>query len=318
MRTRANRLILGIALVATLGFLGPQGAAQASWTRPQQPALVTVGGAVSTPLSLTRSQLAELPQVTLVDERPGRGQGKHGKAELTGVALLTLIDQAAPVLPADAKNAALRVSATVSGAAHGHRSVAVARGELDPGSGNHPGLLVLSRNGHPVEGAPQLIFPGDGDRRRSVDEVRRIEVSVAPTVTTQPAAGDLTVTDGTRTTVLSAARLAALPQRTRTVTFQSGTGSQTRVETGPTLASVLRAARFASTGGTSVAASATDGYVAVVTPGEATSGKRPLLISLAEDGAALDRPRLVVDGDLKGGRYVSDLTTLTVSATCRT
>jgi hypothetical protein len=53
-----------------------------------------------------------------------------------------------------------------------------------------------------------------------------------------------------------------------------------------------------------------DAYVAVVTPAEAWFGGRPLLISLSEDGQPLTQPRLVTDGDVKGGRYVSDVVDL--------
>jgi hypothetical protein len=51
---------------------------------------------------------------------------------------------------------------------------------------------------------------------------------------------------------------------------------------------------------------------ALVVPGEARDGGRPLLISLAEDGAALAAPRLVADGDVKGGRYVSGVYDLVI------
>jgi hypothetical protein len=37
------------------------------------------------------------------------------------------------------------------------------------------------------------------------------------------------------------------------------------------------------------------------------TGSRPLQLSLAEDGVVLAQPRLVTDGDIKGGRYVSDV-----------
>jgi hypothetical protein len=37
-----------------------------------------------------------------------------------------------------------------------------------------------------------------------------------------------------------------------------------------------------------------------------------LLVSLNEDGQPLAQPRLVVDGDVKGGRYVSLLVDLVV------
>jgi len=61
-----------------------------------------------------------------------------------------------------------------------------------------------------------------------------------------------------------------------------------------------------------VAAVGSDGYVATVTPIEAFVGGRLLQISLDEDGQALAQPRLVVDGDVKGGRYVSDVVNLVV------
>jgi hypothetical protein len=61
-----------------------------------------------------------------------------------------------------------------------------------------------------------------------------------------------------------------------------------------------------------VAAVGDDGYVATVTPAEALVGARPLLISLAENGTALAEPRLVTDGDVKGGRYVSGVYDLVV------
>ncbi|HEY6525603.1 MAG TPA: hypothetical protein VIY10_17595 [Solirubrobacteraceae bacterium] len=61
-----------------------------------------------------------------------------------------------------------------------------------------------------------------------------------------------------------------------------------------------------------VAGVGSDAYVAVVTPAEQWVGERPLQISLNDDGTALAEPRLVVDGDVKGGRYVSDLVDLVV------
>jgi hypothetical protein len=39
-------------------------------------------------------------------------------------------------------------------------------------------------------------------------------------------------------------------------------------------------------------------------------GGRPLILSLVEDGVSLVQPRLVTDGDVKGGRYVSDVVDL--------
>ena len=56
-----------------------------------------------------------------------------------------------------------------------------------------------------------------------------------------------------------------------------------------------------------MAAVGNDNYVATVTPAEQFAGGRPLQLSLIENGTALPQPRLVTDGDVKGGRYVSDI-----------
>lgn len=122
----------------------------------------------------------------------------------------------------------------------------------------------------------------------------------------------LIIRDGKRQVVLPAAELARLPRRTLTVTFVAGTASQTDTETGPTLAAVLAAARIIPGLNTWVAAVGDDGYVAAVTPAEALVGGRALLISLTENGTALAEPRLVADGDVKGGRYVSGVYDLVV------
>ena len=67
---------------------------------------------------------------------------------------------------------------------------------------------------------------------------------------------------------------------------------------------MLRAARIPVGLGIWVAAVGSDGYVATVTPAEAWIGNRPLLVSLSEADQALAQPGLIVDGDVKGGRYV--------------
>jgi hypothetical protein len=193
--------------------------------------------------------------------------------------------------------------------------VTFALGELDPSFGNHPAYLALAQNGHPLP-APELVVPGDSNPARSLDQISSITVAVQnPTPITPPSPGALTIEDGPRTAVLSASELASLPAETLNVTFQAGSGAQQHVETGPTLQGVLRAAHIRTDLNTWVAAVGSDGYVATVTPAEAWIGGRPLLISLNEDGAALPQPRLVTDGGVKGGRYVSDLDDLVVGRT---
>jgi len=69
--------------------------------------------------------------------------------------------------------------------------------------------------------------------------------------------------------------------------------------------SVIRIVPRITNPNTWVAAVGDDNYTAAVTPAEQLVGGRPLQLSLNEDGAALAQPRLVTDGDVKGGRYVS-------------
>jgi hypothetical protein len=115
------------------------------------------------------------------------------------------------------------------------------------------------------------------------------------------------------------ANLAALAQKTITVTFSSGTGQQTHTFTGPLLLDVINAAkpRFSSTIHNvqlryAVLATGSDDYQATVAWGEFDpkfAGKQ-ILVATNQDGVALAMPRLVVPGDTAGGRYVSDVVSL--------
>jgi hypothetical protein len=305
MLFRRLGVVTAVVAALTVPAVGASAASAAPDGRVAPPALV-VSGTVSDPASYTLSQLAALPSETVKLSLPGH----LGAVQATGVSLDALVTLASPVLPA-AKNALLRVIVTASGPG-GHR-VSFALGELDPNFGDHDGVVVLSVNGKPLA-APALAVPGDKVPLRDLPVVSRIGVGVTnPAVTVPPSAGALVIQDdGKRQVVLPAAELARLPRRTLTVTFLAGTASQTDTETGPTLAAVLAAARIAPGLNTWVAAVGDDGYVAAVTPAEALVGGRPLLISLIENGTALAEPRLVADGDVKGGRYVSGVYDLVV------
>lgn len=269
----------------------------------QHQATLSVGGAVTTPSTYSVDQLDALPQTTFpVVQRWGSRSPTD-----QGVSLDYLVTTATPTLPPNTKNALLRVTVTVSG--RWGRSVTFALGELDQNFGNHPAYLALTQNGESLP-APELVVPGDVNDARTVFDVDRITVGVQNPTT--PPAGGVTIEDGPVTRTLSAVLLASLPARTLTVTFLAGTASQTHTEVGPTLAEVLHVAHLRFDLNTWVAAVGSDSYVATVTPAEAFVGGRPLLISLNEDGVPLAQPRLVVDGDVKGGRYVSEVVDLVV------
>ena len=270
------------------------------------PPTVTVDGSVAMASTYTRAQLEALPHSTFTTAGDRWWARTHTG---TGVSLEDLVNAAGPTLPV-AKNALLRVTVTVSGL--WDRRVTMALGELDSNFGDHPAYLALEEDGRPLP-APELVLPADRDGARTVPAADRITVAVqnlAPT--TPPSAGALTIEESASTRVLTAPQLAALPAETLQVSFLAGTGIQQHTEFGPTLGAVLRAAHVRAGLNTWVAAVGSDGYVATVTPGEAWVGGRPLLMSLREDGQTLSQPRLIVDGDVKGGRYVSDVVDLVI------
>lgn len=130
--------------------------------------------------------------------------------------------------------------------------------------------------------------------------------------------------DGDVTTVLRLSRedLRAMPQVRQEVDYVSQGVSEQHVFRGPRLTDVLAAAqptfdtankndqlRFA------VLVEATDGYQAVVSYAEIDPefGGTPALLALREDGEGLKIPRLTVPGDVRGGRYVTDVATVQVT-----
>lgn len=267
--------------------------------------VLSVGGEVTSPMAYTIAQLAALPQTTATVTEGLR------QVTDTGVLLETLVSDAGPAYPAsllNTKNELLRVTVTVRGI--GRDEVTFAVGELDPGFGSHPALLALTQNGRPIAFGPELVVPGDRAPIRLVPRVSQVTVGIAtaPATDTNPPAGSpVEVIDGHHVVTLSAALLARLPAETLKVSFEGPGGVQTHTEVGPALFEVLAAARIAPTLNTWVAAVGDDNYVATVTPAEQFAGRRPLQLSLNEDGVTLAQPRLVADGDVKGGRYVSDV-----------
>jgi hypothetical protein len=302
-------IVASAACVA--GLTGMSVPALASGAGGLRPAL-SVGGEVTSPTAYTIAQLAALPQ-TSVTVRSG-----FRSVTDTGVLLETLVDDAGPAYPAsllNTKNELLRVTVTVRGA--GHREVTFAVGELDAGFGDHPALLALTQNGRPIAFGPELVVPGDSVPVRFMPGVSQLTVGIAtaPATDTNPPAGSpVEVIDGRHVVTLSAALLARLPAETLQVSFEGPGGEQTHTEVGPALLEVLAAAGIRPTLNTWVAAVGDDNYVATVTPAEQIVGGRPLQLSLNEDGSTLAQPRLVTDGDIKGGRYVSDIVDLYVGS----
>jgi hypothetical protein len=290
--------------VTTVGT-GPAYAQQHPWT-------VSVDGEVNMPAAMSVTELGLLPQTTVTFVMGGR------QVTDTGVPVENLVKAAEPAYPAsivNTKNELLRVTVTVRGA--GHHEVTFAIGELDSNFGNHPALLALTQDGRAIASGPELVVPGDRYAVRLVRRVSELTVGIAtaPATSTIPQAGSpVEVLTAGRTVTLSASVLAGLPAETLTVTFQGPAGAQTHTEVGPALWQVLAAAGVRPGLDTWVAAVGYDNYVATVTPAEQFAGGRPLQLALTEDGTLLAQPRLVTDGDIKGGRYVSGVVDLYTGA----
>jgi hypothetical protein len=302
---RWTRASVVVAVAATAGGMALAGAAVPALASPGARPVLFVGGEVSSPTTYTLAQLAAQPQTTATVTVGGR------QFTDTGVLLETLAMDAGPAYPAsitNTKNEQLRITITVRGA--GHRDVTFALGELDPSFGSHPALLALTQNGRPIAFGPELVVPSDRAPIRFVPGVSQLTVGIAtaPATNTAPSAGSpVVIIDGHHEVALSAALLARLPAETLNVSFGGPSGEQTHTEVGPSLLEVLAVAGVVPTLNTWVAAVGDDNYVAAVTPAEQIVGGRPLQLSLEEDGVVLAQPRLVTDGDIKGGRYVSDI-----------
>ncbi|MGI5158765.1 molybdopterin-dependent oxidoreductase [Microbispora sp. CA-102843] len=118
-------------------------------------------------------------------------------------------------------------------------------------------------------------------------------------------------------------RLRGLPQHTVRVRYETSHGSEKHTFTGPLLADVLTPAEPRIDPEVKnaqlrmfVTATGSDGYRATPAWAEidpAFSGKK-ILLAVTQDGTKLDKqgPRLVVPGDVKGGRYVSGVVRLYV------
>ncbi|MFF2554613.1 molybdopterin-dependent oxidoreductase [Nocardia sp. NPDC058058] len=148
--------------------------------------------------------------------------------------------------------------------------------------------------------------------------------STTPSSSTVPTApiGGLTISGAVPHPVtLTADQLRGYPVQTQVVTFDSSKGKQSHTYQGAAVADLINDAhpvvdRAAKNPELRLAlvASGSDGYQAVLAWAEFSRdfAAKPILIAYTEDGQSLPKPRLVVPGDIKGGRYVSDLTDLRI------
>lgn len=134
-----------------------------------------------------------------------------------------------------------------------------------------------------------------------------------------PPPGQVRLTGAVRN--LGVQGLTDLPSETVAASFQTGKGPERHTEQGVRLFAVLERAGLALVAGqkhdelsTGVLVIGADGYRALISYGEMAPGlgERAVLLATTEDGRPLARPRLVVPGDVKGSRFVTDVVELRV------
>ena len=302
-------------------------AAPASLVHPGE---FEINGDVAQPRTLKVSELAILPQQTISVTIDG---ATHTE---TGPYLESVLNLAVPNYLACNKNNLLRWWIQVTSRDAGSTVLGV--GEVDPGFGNRPAILSISEDGKflTMQG-PRLIVPGDGASTRDIAHVEMVSTGMAapqlpiggctasgtPTYIS-PTIGSLIVNgDVANPTTYSFAQLQAMPQTTQTVSFLSGSTPTTNTEAGPLLSSILDAAqpKFKKTSRNDklhfyVAITGSDGYTSILSYGEIDSslGNRNPIVSLSENGTSLATvgPRILQNGDVKGGRAVSGTVAVTV------
>lgn len=146
--------------------------------------------------------------------------------------------------------------------------------------------------------------------------------TAAPAAVALPPEGTVRLTGDLREPgELTVEKLRGMTLQTVDVAYRSGKGPEQHTVTGVPLAELFPVSALATTDAKndqlafSVLAVGADGYAALVAYGEVSPdfGNRGILLAVTEDGTELARPRLVVPGDVKGGRYVSDVVELHVT-----
>lgn len=156
----------------------------------------------------------------------------------------------------------------------------------------------------------------------ATDTVTDADTSTALSTTASSTAGEVAVSgDVDNPTTLTLDDLRGLPQSTEAVVFESSQGVQQHTYDGAALRDIVDAAAPSVDADAknplltvAIVGVGSDGYAATVAWGEISPdfAATDVLVAHTEDGVALEQPRLVVPGDVKGGRYVSDLVELRI------
>jgi hypothetical protein len=253
----------------------------------------------------------------------------------TGTTLWNLLADAGGVTTTTAKNDILSKYVIATGS-DGYQAV-FSLGEIDPMFGNQPVLVAYADTAGQLgpnasDGLARMVVPGDIAGGRYVSDLVSLRVVSLPEPGPTGAGGispEATLSGAVADpTIVTPATLSALNQSTtETATYLAGSSPTTDTYTGVSLWTLIQDAglltdpsikndllRFA------VVATGSDGYRAVISLGEIAPmfGNQPDLVAYSDTGGQLGPNgsdgalRLIVPGDVAGGRYVSNLVSLQV------
>lgn len=285
--------------------------------KPSSPSTsLSVTGLVKNPGPVTLSDLQTFSKVTVsINAKP------IGTHTFGGALLYDVLQKAQVITLKGRKNDVLRKSLVVSGT-DGY-AVAIAWGELDPRFANKQILLAYEEDGKPLahaDGFARLIVPNDVFAGRYVSNVSSIVVrdpGVLPTIRqSQPSSALYVVGTVNNPAKYDLAALKAL--KTTEVTVQNNTYSGVLLEDILQQASIQTAQKKNDFLHKDIVVIGSDGYSCVIADGEIQPrfGNEQVLVAFNMNGKPLAEndgfARLVVPGDQKMGRFVSNLVELQV------
>lgn len=324
-RTRAS-CVVGLTFAATLvaGCGGGDGGGATATATASAGTSVRLTGAVDRPATLSAAALQQRPVVTqTVTFASGTTPQTH---TYTGAGTWSLVDGAGIQLDAARKNDVLDRYLLATGA-DGYR-VVFSLGELHPEFGNRPSIVAYAETTAGVDaaldtssGPLRITAPGDAKGGRYVSQLTTLDVRASGSTVTGGSggvSGSFTVSGAvSRPRTFDLAALQALPVTSLTVGGTVYTGaslwtllnSAPGLQADPSLKNPTLAMYAVATG--------TDGYRALVSLGEIDPGfgNRTALVAYTANGTGLGAngvARLVVPGDTKLGRSVSNLKSIEV------
>lgn len=253
----------------------------------------------------------------------------------TGTTLWNLLTDAGGVTTTTAKNDILSKYVIATGS-DGYQAV-FSLGEIDPSFGNQSVLVADSDTAgqlgpNAADGLARIVVPGDIAGGRYVSDLVSLKVVTLPEPGPTGAGGispQATLSGAVADpTIVTPETLSALNQSTtETATYLAGGTPVTDTYTGVSLWTLIQDAGLLTNPaikndllGFVVVATGSDGYRAVISLGEIDPafGNQPDLVAYSDTGGQLGpggsdgAMRLVLPGDVAGGRYVSNLVSLQV------